>query len=85
MLRGLHRFHTFKYVFLLGRAGNKIKAKANACKTKLVKKRKVGEETYADTWTQSKKRPELNAGRDYLNYEIEVSKELDTDFNIPKI
>jgi len=37
----LRRFHTFKDVFLLGRANKKAKAKANALKTELVKKRKV--------------------------------------------
>ena len=34
----LHTFHTFKDVFLLGRAGKKVKAKANALRTELVKK-----------------------------------------------
>jgi hypothetical protein len=37
----LHHFHTFKDVFLLGRAGQKAKAKANALRMELVKKRKV--------------------------------------------
>jgi len=37
----LRRFHTFKDFFLLGRAGKKAKAKANALRTELVKKRKV--------------------------------------------
>jgi hypothetical protein len=37
----LHRFHNFKDVFLLGRAGKKAQAKANALRTVLVKKRKV--------------------------------------------
>jgi hypothetical protein len=40
----LHRFHTFEDVFILGRAGQKAKAKANALRTELVKKRKVDEE-----------------------------------------
>jgi hypothetical protein len=34
----LRRFHTFKDVFLLGRAGQKANAKANALRTELVKK-----------------------------------------------
>jgi len=34
----LHGFHTFKGVFLLGQAGKKAKAKANALRTELVKK-----------------------------------------------
>ena len=81
----LHRFHTFKDVFLLGRAGKKAKAKGNALRTELVKKRKVDEETNAEPWTQSKKRREMNAWRDYISHEIDVSKELDADFNFPKI
>jgi hypothetical protein len=56
----LCRFHTFKDVFLLGRARNKAKAKANALRTELVKKRNVGEETNAETWTPSKKWRKLN-------------------------
>jgi hypothetical protein len=56
----LHRFHTFKDVFLLGPAGNKSKSKTNALRTELVKKRKVDTETNADTWMQSKKRREIN-------------------------
>jgi len=45
----LRRFHTFKDVFLLGRAGKKAKAKANALRTELVKKRMVDETTNAET------------------------------------
>jgi hypothetical protein len=82
---GLHRFHTFKDVFLLGRAGKKATAKANALRTELVKKRKVDGETYAETWTPSKKRREMNGWRDYISHEIDISKELDADFNILKI
>jgi len=78
-------FHTFKDVFLLGRASKKAKAKAIALRTELVKKRKVDEETNAETWTPSKKQREMNAWRDYISHEIDVSKELDADFNFPKI
>jgi hypothetical protein len=81
----LCRFHTFKDVFLLGRASKKAKAKANALRTELVKKRKVDEETNAETWTPSKKRHEMNAWQDYISHEIKVSKALDADFNFPKI
>jgi hypothetical protein len=81
----LHRFHTFKDVFFFGRAGKMVKAKANALRTKLVKKRTVDEESNGETWTLSKKRREMNSWRDYINHEIDVSKELDADFNIPKI
>jgi hypothetical protein len=60
----LHRFHTLKDVFLLGRAAKKAMAKANALRTELVKKCKVDNETYAETWTPSKKWREMNASRD---------------------
>jgi len=85
MEHALHHFHTFKDVFLLGRAGKKVKAKANALGTELVKKWKVDEETNAETWTPSKKWREMNAWRDYISHEIDVSKELDANFNFPKI
>jgi len=81
----LHRFHTFKDVFLLGRAGKKAKAKANALRTELVIKRKVDEETNAETWTLSKKWHEMNALWDYISHEIDVSKELDADIKFPTI
>jgi len=81
----LRHFHTFKDVFLIGRAGKKAKAKANALRMELVKKRKVDEETNAETWMPSEKRREMNAWRDYTSHEIDVSKELDADLNFPKI
>jgi len=81
----LHRFHTFKDVFSLGRAGKKAQAKANALRTELMKKRKVDEKTNAETWTPSKKRCEMNAWRDCISHKIDVSKELDADFNFSNI
>jgi len=81
----VHRFHTFKDVFLLGQAGKKAKAKANALRTELVKKQKVDEVTNAESWTLSKKRHEMNPWRDYISHQIDVSKELDANFNFPKI
>jgi len=81
----LHCFDTLKDVFLLGRAGKMAKAKANALRTELVKKRKIDEESNAETWTPSKMRREMNAWRDYISHKIDVSKELDADFNFPKI
>jgi hypothetical protein len=81
MQDALHRFHTFKEVFLLGRAHKKAKVKANALRTELVKKRKVDKETHAVTWTPSRKRREMIAWRDYGCHEIDVCKELDADFN----
>jgi hypothetical protein len=85
MENALHRFHTVKEVFLLGRAGKKAMVKANALRMELVKKRKVHEETNAETWTASKKRREMDAWQDCISHEIDVSKELDADFNFPKI
>jgi len=57
----LHRFHRFKEEFLLGRAGKKAKAKANALRTELLKKQKVDKETNAETWMPSKNRCEMKA------------------------
>jgi len=81
----LHRFHTFQDVFILGRAGKKAQAKANPLKTELVKKRMVDKERNAEDWTASKKRREMNRWRDYISHKIDVSKELDANFNCPKI
>ena len=78
-------FHTFKDVFLLGRVGKNAKAEANILRTELVKKRKVDEETNTETWTPSKKRREKNTWQDHISHEIDVSKELDADFNSPMI
>jgi hypothetical protein len=50
-----------------------------------VKKRKVDEETHADSWTQSMMCREMNAWREYISNEIDISKEFDADFNFPKI
>jgi len=77
-------FHTFKEVFFLGRAGKKAKGKANPLGTELVKKRKVDKETYAETWSPSKMRLQMNDWRDYISHQIDVSKELDASFNFPK-
>jgi hypothetical protein len=82
---GLHRFHTFKDGFLLGRAGKKAKAKAYVLRMELVKKRKVDEESNAETWTPSKKQRKMNAWRDYSSHETDLSQELDADLNFPKI
>jgi hypothetical protein len=81
----LHRFHTFNDVFFLGLAGKLAKANCKALRTDLVKKRKVDEETNAETWTPSRKRRDMNAWREYISPEIDVFQELDADFNFPKI
>jgi len=80
-----HRCHTFKDLFLLGRVGKKAKANANALRTELVKKQKVDKETNAEALTPSKKRRKMNAWRDYISHEIDISKELDANFNFPNI
>jgi hypothetical protein len=80
----LHRFHTFKEVFLLMRAGKKGKAKANELRTELLMGMDDGE-TNAETWTASKKQREVNAWWDYIRQEIDISEEFDADFNFPKI
>jgi hypothetical protein len=85
MENALHRFHTCRDGFLLGRAGKMVKANANAQRTELVKKRKVDTESNAETWTSSKKRREMNPCRDYLSHKIDVPKELNANFNFPKI
>jgi hypothetical protein len=81
----LHHVHTFKDVLLLRRASDNAKAKPTALTTELVKKRKVDEETNAETWTPSKKWCEMNRGQQYISHKIDDSKELDAEFNIPKI
>jgi len=80
-----HRLNTYNYGFLLGRAGKNEKSKANALRMELMKKRKVDEETNADSWMGSKQRRETNAWRDYISHKIDVSTELDADNNFPKI
>jgi hypothetical protein len=60
-------------------------ATANALRIELMKKQKVDKETDAETWTPSKKRREMNTCRDYISHEIDVSKELNANFNVLKI
>jgi len=81
----LRHFHTFKDGSLLGRASKNAKGKVNALRTELVKKGKVDEETNAETWTPFKMWCNLNAWRKNISHEIDISKQLDADFNIPNI
>jgi hypothetical protein len=81
----LRCFHTFIDVLLLGRTSKKEKAQANALRTELVKKRKVDEETNADSWTPSKKKRKMNPWQDYFSHERDISKELYPDLNFSKI
>jgi hypothetical protein len=50
----------------------------------LVKMRKVDKETNAETWTLSKKQHEMNAWQDAISSEIDVSKQLDANFNLQR-
>jgi len=67
----LHCFHTFKDVFLPGQDGKKAKARCNALRTDLVKKRKVDEEPKPETWMPFKKHRAMNAWRDNISNEID--------------
>jgi hypothetical protein len=79
-----HCFHIFKGIFLLGRRSKTAQAKPNALRTELAEKRKVDEKTNAQSGMPSKKRHIMNARRDYISHEIDISKELDADFNLLK-
>jgi len=85
LVDALRCVHGFKEDFLLGRASTKAKAKANALRTELVKKRKVDEETNVETGTPSKMQRETNTWQDYISHEKAVSKELTAICNLPKI
>jgi hypothetical protein len=63
-------------VFLLGRAGKKANAKANALRLELIQKGKLNEETNAETWMPSERWYEMITWRNYISYKIEVSKKL---------
>jgi hypothetical protein len=76
---------TFPDVFLLGRAGKQAKAKSNAVRMELVKKRSVDKKTHAEIWTPSTMLHKLNAWWDDMNNTIDVPKQLDADVNSPKI
>jgi len=81
----LHCFHNLRDVFFHVRASENVKAKANALRMELMKRRKVGDKRNAERWTPSRKRCETNPWRDYISREIDVAKELDADFNFLKI
>lgn len=81
----LRWFHTFNEVFLLGRAGKMVKAKANAMTMKLMMQWLVGEAANADTSMPSKKLHKMTSWRDSISLEIDVSNELNAHFNIANI
>jgi hypothetical protein len=78
-------FHTLRDDFSLRRASKKVKAKAKALGTELVKMRNVDEDTNAETWTPSQLLHEMNSLREYLSSKIDISEEFDAEFNFPKI
>jgi hypothetical protein len=80
----LGHFHTFNDDFLLGKASKKVQAKPNALRSKLVKNQMVNERANVEPWTPFKKQCELNSWHDFISHEIDVAKELNTDFNFPK-
>lgn len=81
----LNRFHTIKDVFVLGQMGKMAKAKANAHRMELGKKRKLDNKRHSATSTPSKKQRETNAWWDYISHRIHDSKELYDDFHVPMI
>jgi len=76
--------HLQRWFLTLARQ-QKPKAKTNALRTELVKKGKVDDETYADTWTLSTKQCKINSWPNFFNHRKHVSNKLDADFNFPKI
>ena len=85
MVDALGHFHSFEDVILLRPSSKKMRTKANAVRNERLKKRNVDNERNAETRKPSKKQREMNAWPDYIGHEIDVLKELDTDFNFPKI
>ena len=61
------------------------KAKADTLRTELVKKQSVDEETNAESWILSEMRCAMSTWQDYISHKIDVSFELDANFNVPKI
>jgi len=78
------RFHTLKDVLIVGRASKEAKPEPNALRTELMKKRKVDDETNAETQNLYKQPGEMNTWREYIRMEINVSKESDANLNFPK-
>jgi hypothetical protein len=85
MEEALHRFHTFKDVFLLGQPTNKAKPKANSLSTELIMERNVDNETNAESWTPSKTWQKMNASQNYICHKVDDSKEFNVDFDFLKI
>jgi hypothetical protein len=76
---------TYTDAFSLGRAGKLAKAKYNAVRMELVKKRRVDKKTHAEIWTPSTKLYKMSAWWYAMSNNIDVPKRLDADVNSPKI
>jgi len=81
----LHCFHTIEDTFLLGRAGKQEEPNVNALRSELMKIQKVDKETNPESSTPSKKLCEMNSWLDDITHEIDISTELDANFNFPKM
>jgi len=77
---GYRRFPTFKSIFLVWWAGNKVKAKAYARRMELVKKWKVDEVTNPKTWMLLNTQDEITPWLGYIIPTENSSKAVDTDF-----
>lgn len=62
-----------------------VQAKPNALRTDLGNKRKVNKECNAKQWQSCKNRAKMNPWWNSISYVIDVSMELDADFNFPTI
>ena len=81
----LNSFHKTKDVFLGARVGKRARAKASNLRTELVRKRKAEEELRAESLTPTQRRREYNEWRDFIDSEVDMSKEGDAHFNFIKI
>jgi len=80
----LPHFRSIQDLFLSRRATKKVNKKANALRTELVKKRMVDKGINAETWILSKTQCEMNTWQDHIRHKIDVSKEVDANFNFRK-
>jgi hypothetical protein len=81
----LQHFHTFKDDFLLGQAGIKMMAKANALRTEPMMKQNIELETNSQASMPSKKWCEINTCHDFITYEIDVPNQSGANFTFLQI
>ena len=84
MENALLRFHGSTDVFLCAQVGKRARAKAGNLRTELVRKRRR-RELRAESSTPSQRRREYNEWRDFIDSEVDLSKENDAHFNFIKI